>query len=198
MTIKSDLWGRPSERIKISENILPHQSSVIGWIMIIVEPTDAPIRKILMERRIVRANSKRSAFLIVIKMDMFVATIPVHRTMRWEYFLVDLPNRNAIPKLQNHHRRTNKWKVSSDLICCLCYYDHRIFSDGEIKIMQDVGGNKPLPFCVQCFDSTLESKTSVSTTKWSSNQRDKAPQMHTYKNRMHYKDVRKVYYKCSK
>ena len=49
-------------------------------------------------------------------------------------------------------------RVSTDLICCLCYDDHHIFSAGEIKITQYVGGNNPLTLCGQCFESALESK----------------------------------------
>ena len=88
--------------------------------------------------------------------------------------------------------------MSTDLIYCLCYDDHHIVSAGEIKIMQDVGGKNTLPLCGQCFDSILELKIVVPTTKRSSNQQEKGAQKRESKKRMHSKAVIKVYNKSSK
>ena len=74
-------------------------------------------------------------------------------------------------------------RVSTDLIYCLCYYDHHISSAGEIKRIQDVGGKNPLPLCGQCFDSALESKIAVPTTKGSRNHKEKSSQKRASKKR---------------
>ena len=47
-------------------------------------------------------------------------------------------------------------RVLTDLICCLYYDDHHIVSAGEIKIIQDVGGQNLLPLCGQFFESNPE------------------------------------------
>ena len=67
--------------MKKSKNIFLYQSSVIGWIVIIVEPVDASIRTILSEIRMVQENSTRRALSIGSTMDMFVAISLVQRTM---------------------------------------------------------------------------------------------------------------------
>ena len=46
----------------------------------IVDPTDASILKMMLERSMVGANRTRRYFSIVRTMDMFVETIPVKRT----------------------------------------------------------------------------------------------------------------------
>ena len=75
----------------------------------------------------------------------------------------------------------------------MCYDDHHIVSAGEIKIIKDVGGNNLLPLCGQCFDSALEFKIAVPTTKRSSNQWEKGAQNRAYKKIMHSKVMRKEY-----
>ena len=51
--------------MKMSKSLLLYKSSVIGWILIIVEPVDVYIQTILLERSMLWAKSIRSNFLIV-------------------------------------------------------------------------------------------------------------------------------------
>ena len=63
--------------MKISKILLPHQSFVIGWILIIVDPVDV----LLFGRRMVLEKSMRSAFSVGDKINMFVETSLVQRNM---------------------------------------------------------------------------------------------------------------------
>ena len=89
-------------------------------------------------------------------------------------------------------------RVLTELICCLCYDSHHIFSPGEIKRMPYAIGKNLLSLCGQCFESALELKISVLTTKRSSNQRENGTQKRAYKNIIHSKAVSKGYNKRSK
>ena len=67
-------------------------------------------------------------------------------------------------------KQTNE-RVSTELIFYLCYYDHHIVSDDEIKTIQDVGDKNLLNLSGQCFDISLESKIAVPRTKGESTSR---------------------------
>ena len=65
---------------KRSKSILINQSSMIGWIVIIVDAVDTYNLIMMSERRMIGPKRMRSSFSIVRKMDIFVETIPVKRT----------------------------------------------------------------------------------------------------------------------
>ena len=77
---QSRFMVRSKSKDKKVKNLLLHQSSVIGWVVIVVEPAGASIQTIMLERIMIRAKSTRIAFLIGRTMDVFVKIIPVRRT----------------------------------------------------------------------------------------------------------------------